>query len=107
MPKSGYIPIAQLAGRWLDCAYPERVRVELLDHGPLPVLDPVSSPIGEVLDEIGGRRPSRPDVRVSDMEAGARRATHAAFVPRGSSRFLERRAGSASARFRSTEAVCF
>ena len=46
---------ARLARRWLDRAYPKRVRVELLDHGPLPVLDPVfsSGRTGEVLDEIG------------------------------------------------------
>lgn len=47
---------ARLARRWLDRAYPKRVqggRVELLDHGPLPVLDPTFGRTGEVLDEIG------------------------------------------------------
>ena len=43
---------ARLARRWLARAYPKRVRVELLDHGPLPILDPAFSRIDEALDEI-------------------------------------------------------
>lgn len=41
------------ARRRLDRAYPKRPRVELLDHGPLPVLDPAVSQHAEILDDVG------------------------------------------------------
>lgn len=70
MPRLGYVAAVRLVRRRLHRACPERVWVELLDHGPLPVIDPVSNRIGEMVDEIAWDRPSRPDVRVRDVEAG-------------------------------------